>query len=303
MANELRVFQNYLGGRLTYDLPAATTVVTDGATTNADATVTSATAAFTAADVGAPISGTNIPAGAYIISVTNATTVEISANATATGSGITLTIDRHKVMHSAALGAMSLIGTTQHMMVGIDPDGDGGGAPEIAMVTKHDASAAWAQITRAQESTAARLHRAGEDWVHGPLATDVGAGITEAVLTGGDYTITTTETDLPNVTMTLGRAGYYLAILTLDCDIATGDTFVYGVLHLAGSPVGGSTWGKRGGAHAATSTVSKAYRVIATSAGQTLKARGAKVGAGTSKFMQTHSGLVVTGPFGQGFPT
>jgi hypothetical protein len=303
LSNELRIHQNYLGGMLTYALPAAATVVTDGATTNADATVTSATAAFTSADVGAPISGTNIPANAYIASINSATSVEISANATGTGSGISLTISREKVMHSAALAAMATIGTTSHMMVGFDPDGDGGGAPEIVMVTKHDAAATWAQITRAQESTTARLHRAGEDWVHGPLATDVGDGITEAVLTGGDYTITTTETDLPNMTMTLGRAGYYLATLTLDCDIATGDTFVYGVLHLAGSPVGGSTWGKRGGAHAATSTVSKTYRVIATAAGQTLKARGAKVGAGTSKFMQTHSGLVVTGPFGQGFPT
>lgn len=172
MANELRLHQNYLGGLLSQILPAAATVVADGATTNADATVTSATAAFTAADVGAPISGTNIPAGAYVASINSATSVEISANATGTGSGISITISREKVMHSAALAAMSTIGTTQHMMVGIDPDGDGGGAPEIVMVTKHDASATWAQIARGKEGTTARAHAVDEDWVHGGLAGD-----------------------------------------------------------------------------------------------------------------------------------
>lgn len=66
--------------------------VTDGATTNTDATVTSATAVFTPDDVGKPISGTGIPAAATILSYTSATSVEISANATATATGVTLTI-------------------------------------------------------------------------------------------------------------------------------------------------------------------------------------------------------------------
>jgi hypothetical protein len=54
-------------------------------TTNGSATVTSA-ALFTSADVGRLISGTGIPAGAYISAFTNASSVTISANATATGS-------------------------------------------------------------------------------------------------------------------------------------------------------------------------------------------------------------------------
>jgi hypothetical protein len=66
--------------------------VTDGATTNTDATVTSATAAFTAADVGRGITGAGVPAATTILSVTNATTIEMSANATATATGVTLTI-------------------------------------------------------------------------------------------------------------------------------------------------------------------------------------------------------------------
>lgn len=66
--------------------------VTDGVTTNADATVTSATAVFTTADVGKTISGAGIPAGATILSRTDATTIELSAPATATATGVTLLI-------------------------------------------------------------------------------------------------------------------------------------------------------------------------------------------------------------------
>ena len=53
-------------------------------TTNASATVTGTT--FVAADQGASISGTGIPAGATITAVTPGVSVTISANATATGS-------------------------------------------------------------------------------------------------------------------------------------------------------------------------------------------------------------------------
>jgi hypothetical protein len=84
--------------------PIARTVA-DGATTNASATVTSATAAFDARDVGATIAGAGIPAGAYIVSVTNATTVVISANATATAAGVSITITR--------LGTVGYITATQ----------------------------------------------------------------------------------------------------------------------------------------------------------------------------------------------
>lgn len=83
-------------GRLLTDgitMTAARTV-TDGATTNTDATLTSATASFTAADVGALVEGTGIPAGTRILSYTNSTTVEMTANATATASGVTVVIGR-----------------------------------------------------------------------------------------------------------------------------------------------------------------------------------------------------------------
>jgi len=61
-------------------------------TTSGSTTVTSATAGFsTACDADKGIAGTGIAAGAYIKTVTNATTVVISAAATATGTGVALT--------------------------------------------------------------------------------------------------------------------------------------------------------------------------------------------------------------------
>ncbi len=74
--------------------------VTDGAT-NSNTTVTSATAAFTSLDVGSGISGAGIPAGATIVSVTNGTTVVISAAATATATGVTITVSRARIAEAS----------------------------------------------------------------------------------------------------------------------------------------------------------------------------------------------------------
>jgi hypothetical protein len=73
-----------------------TKTVADGATTSGSATVTSATYGFTSKDVGAFITGTGIPANATVSSVTNATTIVISANASATGSGVSITLSQDK---------------------------------------------------------------------------------------------------------------------------------------------------------------------------------------------------------------
>lgn len=66
--------------------------VTDGVTTSGSTTVTSATAAFTSADVGKTIGNTNLPSGSIIQSVTNGTTVVMSQAATATSSAQTFVI-------------------------------------------------------------------------------------------------------------------------------------------------------------------------------------------------------------------
>lgn len=71
--------------------PASTRTVADGVTATNTA-LTSATAAFTPGDVGAAVTGTGIPAGTTIASVTNATTVVLSAATTATATGVSITI-------------------------------------------------------------------------------------------------------------------------------------------------------------------------------------------------------------------
>lgn len=60
-------------------------VLTDAVTSSSDATVTSTTGAFTSADVGLPITGTGIPAGTRIASINTTTSIELTANATASG--------------------------------------------------------------------------------------------------------------------------------------------------------------------------------------------------------------------------
>lgn len=68
--------------------------VTDGVIASGDATIQSATANFNSSAVGYVVEGAGIPAGTTIVSVTNSTTVELSANATATASGVTLAFSK-----------------------------------------------------------------------------------------------------------------------------------------------------------------------------------------------------------------
>ena len=82
----------------------STRSVADGVTTNGSATLTSAKAAFTSADVGNPVTGTNIPSGTTITAVNSATSVTMSKNATASGSGIWVSIygDGNRTVMDAA---------------------------------------------------------------------------------------------------------------------------------------------------------------------------------------------------------
>lgn len=70
----------------------APSVFADASTSSGSPTLTSATAKFTGVDVTRSITGAGIPAGTTILSVTDSTTVVLSANATATASNVTITI-------------------------------------------------------------------------------------------------------------------------------------------------------------------------------------------------------------------
>jgi len=65
--------------------------VTDGVT-NSTTLLTSATANWQSGDVGRPVSGAGIPNGTVIQSVTSTTNVVLSAPATASASGVTVTL-------------------------------------------------------------------------------------------------------------------------------------------------------------------------------------------------------------------
>jgi len=82
-------------------LREVTRSVSDGVL-NGTTTVTSATAAFVAADVGAYVIGTGIPAATTISSVTNGTTVVLSAAATTSNTGVTLQICTDTIRTPAA---------------------------------------------------------------------------------------------------------------------------------------------------------------------------------------------------------
>jgi len=65
----------------------------DGHTTSGSTTVTSATgASFQNGDLGRPISGSGIPAGATVVAVASATSITISKPATATATTVTVTL-------------------------------------------------------------------------------------------------------------------------------------------------------------------------------------------------------------------
>jgi hypothetical protein len=89
--------------------------VTDGVT-NTDTSLVSATAAFTAADVGRNVWGAGIAPNTHIVSVTNGTTVVLSAATTATASGVTVNISES--FKIATIGANGFV-----MGLASDPTG------------------------------------------------------------------------------------------------------------------------------------------------------------------------------------
>lgn len=74
--------------------------VTDGVTTSSSPTLTSATAGWAASDVGKAITGAGIPAGTTIQAVGSVTSITMSANATASGTGVGLTIPKRTPLYT-----------------------------------------------------------------------------------------------------------------------------------------------------------------------------------------------------------
>jgi len=85
-------FASAAKGVITYTHGLGYRVLVDGVSTSGSATITSASGAFTVSDVGVPISGVGIPGGARIVALNSATSIDISAVATASGTGLTVSI-------------------------------------------------------------------------------------------------------------------------------------------------------------------------------------------------------------------
>lgn len=88
-------------GRMRHTASGTTRTAADGATTNASTTLT-ATLDFTDDDKGRYITGIGIPVGTYIAGVTNATTVTLSQAATATATGLSVTLYVPSTQHRTA---------------------------------------------------------------------------------------------------------------------------------------------------------------------------------------------------------
>ena len=85
------IFDAPSAGNLWFAQPLAR-VVGDAVTTAGSTTLTSATADFTAADVGQLVIAAGVPIGATIASITNSTTAVMSAEAEASATGVTLAV-------------------------------------------------------------------------------------------------------------------------------------------------------------------------------------------------------------------
>jgi hypothetical protein len=170
-----------------------TRTVTDGVTVTGSPTLTSATAAFTTADVGNPITGTNIPASTTISGYTSATSVTLSKNATASGSPVTFKIygDGNRTVTDAVTtnGSATITSATAYFT-----------AADVGRPVVGTTLTAGTTIASVQSTTSATLSAAATNFpkdVNGvtisPFTSAVTIGGTVVVYTVNGNTITRTE--------------------------------------------------------------------------------------------------------------
>lgn len=96
---------------------------------------------------------------------------------------------------SPALAALRAVASPDTMMIVLDPDGVGGGEPEVVEVTAHTAGATTATVTRGAEGTTARAHPSSHtEWVHSMTKEDLaywlrGSGTPEGSVTASVGTL------------------------------------------------------------------------------------------------------------------
>lgn len=114
---------------------------------------------------------------------------------------------------SAALAAVTGgVGSTKHLPIVLDPDGNDG-APEVIYVTALTDGADSATITRAQEGTAAREHVANTPWVHAPTLRDIVRHVSLRRATGSSISLNSTAiAEVAAATNGPGTGGFDLTV-------------------------------------------------------------------------------------------
>jgi hypothetical protein len=182
---------------------------------------------------------------------------------------------------SAALSALVAIGSTQHAVIVLDPDGVAG-APEIVYVTAHTGSATTATILRGQEGTTARAHVQDTPWVHGPTVRDhecaryinraTGSG--DITLNSGSWADLDTSTDLAlaaQVDDLIEVGGSWLVAAS-----STTAVFFDAVSLVSGSPV--NSWGVDGAVGSSVEGI-QAWRCDSNSVGLNQRVGGSMMKA------------------------
>jgi len=200
--------------------------VSDGVL-NSTTTVTSATAAFVAGDVGKSISATGIPTGAVIQSVTNGTTVVMSVAATATASGVSVTIgppDWHVInVNNTAAGSgqpTSQTGTDYYNATGGSPARQYAGLQWHEVQVKFTAEGLLEHTSKATGLVpSAQVAKPSQSFTTvNPTPTWTGivtiGGTVISTIADGDLTITRTMELVPALTGTQQYANVWIGEIT-----------------------------------------------------------------------------------------
>lgn len=188
------IVSNWDGTEFAFELIDPLTVA-DAATTSGSAAITSATAKFTAADVGRAISGSGIPAGATISAVASPTAATLSANATATATGVTIALAGRAPFYRVApsyntlsLAAALVNGTVSQTVANSTARLALTGLSAGTIVLQADTGIAWVLVTPAQIGSST-------GWAKAPQKTYVDLSGEIEVTAAGNITSTLTFTE------------------------------------------------------------------------------------------------------------
>lgn len=128
---------------------------------------------------------------------------------------------------STGLATLPVIGSTNHMVLILDPLATAG-APEIIYVTAHTSAATTATIVRGQESSTARSHAQNISWIHCPVASDYPTPVVYTVPSSTTVTSTSLASFATAITVGVNvLAGQVVDIEAMFDGYCSGDNVIY----------------------------------------------------------------------------